>query len=202
MKKLAIGLLFTFLTFSLNEGAIAETYKIDNAHSNVTFKVGHLGITKVPGRFNKFEGIINFDDFFTEPKEIKNANTNVSIDLSSVDTGIKKRDEHLKSKDFFNVADYPEMKFESEKIKVTGDKTFDIIGNLTLHGVTQPVVLKAKYNGKAVSPFDGVEKVAFTADTKINRKDYGLTWNKQLEAGGFLVGEEVEIYLEIEADKK
>lgn len=202
MKSLSKGILSLTLALGLFVPATADTYKIDGAHTKAVFTVKHLGISNVTGQFTKVNGSLDFDDFFTSPEKAKDAKTNAVIEVTSIDTGIPKRDDHLKSKDFFDATEYPDIKFTSKEVKVTGDKTFDILGDFTMHGVTKPVVLNAVYNGQAKDPFSGVEKIAFTANTKINRKDYGLTWNKQLETGNFLVGEEIDITLEVEADKQ
>ena len=169
----------------------SASYTIDASHSEVQFKVRHLGISNVTGSFPVFEGQFNFDD--GEPQA---SAVSVTIDAASIDTGTDARDEHLRSPDFFDVAEFPELRFESTSVEPTGEG-WKVQGNLTIRGVTLPVVLDTEYLGAAVDPW-GKSRVGFAATTKINRKDYGLTWNKALEAGGLLVGEEVEIMLAIQ----
>lgn len=169
----------------------ASSYTIDASHSEVQFKVRHLGISNVTGSFPAFEGQFNFVEGEPEGSAVL-----VTIDASSIDTGTDARDEHLRSPDFFNVAEFPELRFESTSVESQGE-SLKVNGNLTIRGVTLPVVLDAEYRGAVVDPW-GNFRVGFAASTKINRKDFGLTWNKALEAGGLLVGEEVEILLEIE----
>ena len=171
--------------------ASSADYTIDPAHSQVGFRVRHLGISTVTGSFPTFEGQLAFD-----ASEPEGGMVSVTIDASSIDTGTAARDEHLRSPDFFNVAEFPEVRFRSTSVE-THDEGLTVRGDLMIRGVTRPVVLKAEYRGSAVDPW-GNSRVAFAASTKINRKDFGLTWNKALEAGGLLVGEEVEILLEIE----
>ncbi len=173
----------------------AADYTIDASHSQVQFKVRHLGISNVTGNFPVFEGQFTFDSGALEGGGLR-----VAIDASSIDTGTDARDEHLRSAEFFEVAKYPELRFESNSVEISDDG-MKVRGDLTIRDVTRPVVLEAEYLGAAVDPW-GNSRVGFSARTKINRKDYGLTWNKALEAGGLLVGEEVEILLEIEGIEK
>jgi len=176
----------------------AATYKIDPSHSSVTFKVRHL-VSKTQGEFKKFEGTINYD-----AKNPKNSSTHAVIQVGSVDTGLKKRDDHLRSKDFFNVAMHPKMTFETTKItkvKKKGTRA-ELVGKLTLNGVTKPVILDITFNGKAKDPFGGNERIGFTATTKIDRRDFRMTWNHEGEDGSLLVGNEVEIILELEGIKE
>lgn len=174
----------------------AATYDIDPAHSAVTFKVGHMAISKVSGRFEKFSGTIEYT-----PGETKTWKTEAVIETASVNTGVEARDAHLRGPDFFDTEKFPTMTFKS--VKVTGYKNMKgkLHGELTLHGITKPVVLEVEGSGPAVDPW-GNERMAATAVTTINRKDFGLGWNKVLETGGLLVGEKVEITLEIEAVKR
>lgn len=167
-------------------------YQIDSAHSKVGFEIPHLVISTVEGRFQKYDGSIDLADNF-EKSSVK-----ANIDIASIDTGNEKRDEHLKSGDFFDAKKFPTMKFESTGIKGTPE-SFKVTGNLTLHGVTKPVTLDAKYLGSVNDGF-GNQKVAINAKTTINRKDFGLTWNNAVEAGP-VVGDEVTIDLRIEAGK-
>jgi polyisoprenoid-binding protein YceI len=175
--------------------AAATSYKVDDAHTSVTFSVRHL-FTSVEGRFKTFEGQIEFDPAAPEKTTVKG-----TIDAASIDTNVQKRDDHLRSPDFFDVAKHPKIEFVStgvsdvDKTKNTGK----IQGNLTMHGVTKPVVLDAQFLGAATDPW-GNKKAGFTASTVINRKDFGLGWNQALESGGVLVGDDVTIRLNVEGN--
>jgi polyisoprenoid-binding protein YceI len=180
----------------LSAPAGAATYKIDPTHSAVTFTVQHMGISKVHGRFDKFSGTVDY-----VPGDMKNWKTEAVIEVASINTNVEARDKHLRGEDFFDTEKFPVMTFTSTKVgKVKGMKG-KLYGNLTLHGVTKPVVLSVEGGGPATDPW-GNERVAATAKTTINRKDFGLAWNKVLEAGGLLVGEKVDIVIEIEAVKE
>jgi len=169
-----------------------EIYDIDPAHSTVGFKVKHMGISTVPGKFAKFKGTITLDKH-----ESTAARVEAVIETSSIDTGIEARDKHLKSPDFFDVDKFPEMRFVSTKISRMKDDAFVMEGNLTLHGVTKPVKLDAVFGGEAKDPWGGM-RAACSATGTLDRKDFGLAWNKVLETGGLLVGEKVQIAIEIE----
>ena len=184
---------FAVMVAMLSGGAAtwASSYNIDASHSEVQFKVRHLGISNVTGSFPVFEGQFTFD--MSQPE---GSAVSVTIDASSINTGTDARDEHLRSPDFFNVAEFPQLRFESTSVESQGEN-LKVHGNLTIRGVTLPVVLDTEFRGAVVDPW-GNSRVGFAATTKINRKDYGLTWNKALEAGGLLVGEEVEIMLAIQ----
>jgi polyisoprenoid-binding protein YceI len=173
-----------------------EIYTIDKSHSEAVFQVRHL-VTKVRGRFTDFEGVIRVD------RERPGLSSVVfSIDAASVDTDVADRDTHLKSPDFFDVAQYPELRFVSKNVKpgFRGDHV-DIVGDLTIKGITREVTLRVEPHGQAKDPW-GNTRAAFTAKTTIDRKDFGLTWNQALETGGVLVGDAVEIEAEIEAVKQ
>lgn len=193
MKKYILAVLA--LPALLAQGT-AATYDIDAAHSAVTFKVAHMAISKVSGRFEKFSGTIEYT-----PGETRSWKTEAVIETASVSTGVEARDAHLRGPDFFDAEKFPKLTFRS--LKVSGYKNMKgkLHGELTLHGVTRPIVLEVEGGGPAVDPW-GNERMAATAVTTINRKDFGLGWNKVLETGGLLVGEKVEITLEIEAVKR
>lgn len=171
------------------------TYGIDKAHSEMTFQVRHL-LTKVRGRFSEFEGTIEYSDEHPEQSTV-----NVTIQATSIDTNERDRDTHLRSADFFDIEKFPALTFTSRTITRKGGNAFDLQGDLTIHGVTQPVHFDVEYLGKAKDPW-GNERIAFEAETTINRKDYGLHWNAALETGGFLVGDDVKISLSIQAVPK
>jgi polyisoprenoid-binding protein YceI len=186
---------FTAFAFAACVGmASAETYSVDTAHSDVAFKVRHMGISNVTGKFEKFGGT-----FTVDPKNVKATTGNLSIDVNSITTGNAKRDAHLKGEDFFDAAKYPEIKFVSKEVKDVNDKdsTCTLVGDLTIHGITKDVALKVKGGGIMKDGW-GNERAAFTASGKINRFDYGLKWNKTVEAGGLVVGPEVELNLAFE----
>jgi len=171
--------------------ALAATYEADPSHSNVDFTVRHI-VSKVNGSFRAFKGTFDFDD-----KKPENSKANFTVDATSIDTGNAKRDDHLRSPDFFDTKKFPQLSFVSTKFgKASGD-VYKLDGNLTLHGVTKPVSFDVEFLGQAKDP-QGKMRSGFTAKSKINRKDFGLTWNKSLETGGVLVGEEVELNIQVE----
>ena len=169
-----------------------RTYKIDKSHSEAIFQVRHL-VTKVRGRFTDFEGAIDFNEAAPEQSSV-----HFTINAKSIDTAEPDRDTHLRSADFFDIEKYPQITFVSKKIVKRSAETFDVTGDLTIHGVTKEVVLPVAHLGKAKDPW-GNERLGFEAETGINRKDYGLSWNAALETGGFLVGDEVKISIQIQA---
>ncbi|MCB0064849.1 MAG: YceI family protein [Caldilineaceae bacterium] len=169
---------------------------MDTGHSHIQFSARHMMISKVRGEFRQFDGTVNLD-------ESSPANTTVAItiDAASVNTRENDRDTHLKSADFLNVEAYPTLTFQSTRVEVTGEDRAKLHGDLTIRDVTRPVVLNVEYSGKSKSPW-GTENYGFEAHTKINRKDWGLTWNVALETGGVLVGEEITIDIELELVKQ
>lgn len=177
--------------------ALAENWKIDPAHTAVEFKIKHLMISWVKGTFTDVQGAVVFDE--AEPEK---AAVNVQIATASVDTGNKKRDDHLRSPDFFDVASYPVMSFVSKTVTLANGIPTEINGDLTLHGETRAVTLDVEeFSPTIIDPWGNTRRGA-SASTTINRKDFGLTWNKALEAGGVVVGEEVRISLEVELIKE
>ena len=173
----------------------AATYQIDADHSSVGFRVRHL-IGHVNGQFNKFEGAFDY-----EPKKPQTWKTSAKIDASSVDTKVQKRDDHLRSADFLDVKNYPEITFVSTKVSGIKGSRAKLIGKLTIHGVTKNVSLDLEIGG-IDKDAGGNERAAFSARTKINRKDFGLKWNDVTESGGVLVGDIVEISIEAEGVKQ
>ncbi len=172
----------------------AAPYKLDLTHGEVGFSVTHLMISKVKGRFAKYDGGFDFD-----PKKNDLKNVDIKIDMSSINTDNKDRDDHLKKDDFFNIAKFPTMTFKSDKVEMKDGKPSKIIGNLTLRGVTKPVTLDVEYRGAMTDPW-GKEKIGFSATGKINRKDFGVNWNKALDKGGVAVSEEVMISIDGQAE--
>ncbi|MGD0119391.1 MAG: YceI family protein [Candidatus Binatus sp.] len=176
--------------------AHADTWQIDPAHTNVEFTVRHMMISNVKGQFQKTTGTITING-----NDPASATIDATIDASSVDTRVERRDTHLKSPDFLDVAKYPTITFKSTKVEAAGPGKFKVTGDLTLHGVTKPVVLDVESSGAPVKVMGGLHAGA-SATTKINRSDFGLSWNKALETGGVVVGDEVAISIDVEAIKK
>lgn len=191
-KSMSLALSLALLA-ALSGLASAASYQVDTAHTSVTFHVRHL-FTKVMGRFDKFEGKIEFD-----PAKPAEAKVEGSIDAASINTNNEKRDTHLRSKDFFDVEQFPKITFASTKVSDVDGQRGKLHGNLTIRGVEKPVVLDVEYLGTGSDPW-GNKKSGFSAKTKINRKDFGLAWNEALEAGGVLVGDEIEIEIAAEGN--
>jgi len=172
---------------------MAAIWKIDEAHSSVEFVVKHMMVSRTKGRFTKFDGAITLDE-----ENLANSSAKVEIDVASIDTHDEKRDAHLRSADFFDAEQFPTITFVSTEVRPRGGDKFQLIGDLTIKGVTEKVVIDAEKTGQGTSPW-GQQVVGFEAKTDIDRKDYGLTWNVALETGGFLVGDNIKINLEVEA---
>jgi len=174
----------------------ASTWNIDPDHSNIGFKVRHLMVSNVKGSFDKYTATVELNE-----QDVTQSKVTATIDTSSVNTHVQKRDEDLRSANFFDVAKYPAMTFLSKKVVRTGDDHFTVTGDLTLHGVTREVVLDVEgMSHESKDPWGNIRRGA-TATAKINRKDFGLTWNAVLETGGVVVGDEVAILLEVEMIK-
>ena|SRR5271168_4082291 len=177
--------------------ARADTWQIDPMHTSVEFTVRHMMISNVKGTFQKTAGTVT-----TNGSDPASATIDATIDASSVDTRVERRDAHLKSPDFLDVAKYPTITFKSTKIEAAGPGKFTVTGDLTLHGVTKPVVLDVETAGAPIKDPMGNMRAGASATTKIKRSDFGLTWNKALETGGMVVGDEVAISIDVEAIKK
>jgi polyisoprenoid-binding protein YceI len=171
-------------------------WQIDFAHSEIAFTVRHMMISKVRGRFEEFDGSVDFD--LDNPAE---TTVSVDVDVASIDTRDEDRNNHLRSPDFFDVESYPTMHFESSRVERTGEKTAKLFGDLTIKDVTREIVLDVTYAGMAKSPW-GSTSAGFSASGTINRKDWGLNWNQALETGGVLVGDKVQIDVEVELIKQ
>ncbi len=169
-------------------------WDFDLTHSSVNFHVRHLMVSKVRGSFHKWGGTLELDD-----NDLANSRLNVTIEAASVDTKENKRDAHLRSPDFLDVENHPNITFKSSKIEKDGE-AYKVFGDITIHGVTKPVVLEVEGGGQVKDPWGGT-RTGFSAKARLNRKDFGLTWNLALEAGGFVVGDKLEISIEIEAVK-
>jgi polyisoprenoid-binding protein YceI len=172
------------------------TYKIDAAHSEVTFKVKHLMIASVTGQFKEFDGSMT-----AEKADFTDASINFEALVNSITTGNDQRDGHLKSDDFFAAEKYPKLTFKSTAIQKLDEETYNLTGNLTIRDVTKPVTLKVTYGGQIIDPW-GQTKLGFEIEGKINRKDFGLTWSATTETGGIVVSDDVKLHLNIELTKQ
>jgi len=172
------------------------TYKIDAAHSEVTFKVKHLMIASVTGQFKEFDGSMT-----AEKADFTDASIDFEALINSITTGNDQRDGHLKSDDFFAAEKYPKLTFKSTAIQKLDEETYNLTGNLTIRDVTKPVTLKVTYGGQIIDPW-GQTKLGFEIEGKINRKDFGLTWSATTETGGIVVSDDVKLHLNIELTKQ
>jgi polyisoprenoid-binding protein YceI len=177
-----------------NETSAATQWVLDPAHSELTFKVRHLMISNVKGAFTKFNAVIEGEDFTKAP-------IMVTVDTASVTTHDENRDGHLRSAEFFDVANFPEMTFTSNSFTSEGDDQYKLKGSLTIKGKSHPVTLDVEFGGINTDPW-GNKKAGFSVNGKINRQDWGLNWNTPLEAGGVLLGDDVRIIAEVQLVKK
>ncbi len=183
-------LLLSVLSFTVAP-VHAATYTVDADHSSVTFKVKHL-LSKTQGQFKKFEGTVDF-----EPGKPETWSAAGLIQVASIDTNSAERDKHLLTADFFDAQNNPTIEFKTTEVKESTETTAKVEGIMKMHGVEKPIVLDVTIGGIAADPW-GNTRAAFSATTKIDRKDFGMVWNKTLDKGGLMVGEEVEISLEVE----
>jgi polyisoprenoid-binding protein YceI len=168
-------------------------WAIDAYHSSVTFTIRHM-MSKVRGQMKVKEGWIEVDS-----EELSTARVDVVLDAASIDTGVEMRDNHLRSADgHFDVANYPTITFKSKRVDGKDASNFKLVGDVTIHGITKEVTLDASFNGEGKDPW-GNRRLSFDAGTKLNRKDYNLTWNQALEAGGFILGDDVKLEIGVEA---
>ncbi len=194
MKKILA--FFAVFIFWLSGPSSAAIYVIDPAHSEIAFSVSHLVISHVKGRFHKFEGEFEFDK-----ANVKLTSAWLKIRAESIDTDVDKRDNHLRSSDFFGVAQYPLITFKLKSCKRTIANRMVAFGDITIHGVTKGIILRGEFLGAATGP-QGKKRVGFTAGGVINRRDFGLTWNQIIETGGVLVGDEIKLIIEVEGIEK
>lgn len=174
----------------------ATTWVIDPMHSEVQFKVKHLMVSTVTGLFSRYEGTVEMaDDDFADAK------INFSAEIDSISTGNEQRDGHLKSGEFFDAEQFPKLTFTSTGMKKTGEDTYDLIGDLTIHGVTKPVTLKVEYGGQ-MQDFYGQTKAGFELSGVLKRKEFGLTWDGVTEAGGVVVSDDVRLVMNIQLTKQ
>ncbi len=192
MKKSLLTLALAAVLGAATVPALAETWSVDASHSTVGFAVRHMMVSNVKGSFDKFTASVE-----GSPADPGTAKISASIEIGSVNTREPKRDEHLRSADFFDAAKFPQMTFASTKVEKVSATKAKVTGNLTLRGVTKPVVLDVEYTEAVKSPW-GKTVVGATATGKINRKDFGVSWSKSLDGGGVVVADEVTIQLELE----
>ena len=176
--------------------AAAQTWKIDSAHSTATFTVRHMMVSNVHGRFGKVEGTIVYDG-----KNIGAATAEATIDATTITTDNEKRDAHLKSPDFFDAAGFPTITFKSKRAEVVGKGRFKLIGDLTMRGTTKEVVLDVEGPTDPVTA-NNSQRVGATATTTINRQDFGVSWSRSIDGGGYVVSDEVKITIELELIKQ
>jgi len=167
-------------------------FNLDAAHSSIDFSVKHMMVSKVKGSFTNFTAEVE-----ANPEDLTGATISFDIDVKSINTNNEDRDNHLRSGDFFDVEGFPSIKFVATDIKKTDEGEYDVTGDITIKDVTKPITFEAEYGGKGTNPW-GQEVVAFSANTKISRKEFNLTWNQALETGGVLVGDDIKITIEIQ----
>jgi polyisoprenoid-binding protein YceI len=172
------------------------TYNFDPAHSEVTFKIKHLMISTVTGNFSKVNATLAADK-----EDFTDAKITFEADTDSISTNNEQRDGHLKAEDFFNVAKFPKLTFESTSITKKNDEDYTLTGNLTIRDVTKPVTLDVTYNGSTIDPWKQT-KIGFEINGKINRKDFGLVWNAVTETGGFLLNDDVKLHAQVQFVKQ
>ena len=182
------------LAGSAATSSAADKYTVDPSHSSIGFAVRHMVVSKVKGYFNEYTATILYDD-----KDITKSSAEVTIKTASIDTRDAKRDEHLRTPDFFDAAKYPEITFKSKRIEKSGEG-FVAVGDLTMRGVTKEIQLPFTFAGVVTDPW-GNTRLGLSASTKLNRQDYGVSWSKSLDSGGLVVSDDVEIAIEIEAIK-
>jgi polyisoprenoid-binding protein YceI len=185
------------LALSFPAAASAATYEINPAHSGASFAVKHMMVSTVRGEFGKLTGFATIDD--ADPKK---SQIEATIDASTINTRVDKRDAHLRGPDFFDVGKYPAITFKSTNVKRAAAGKYKVTGDLTMHGVTRSVVLDVDSPAKELKDPMGQVARGATATTKLNRKDFGLNWNKALEAGGVLVGDQVDVTIDLELNRK
>jgi len=194
MKRITVAML-ALLVGLAGAASAADTWTVDKAHSTVTFKIRHL-MSKVTGSFGDLDGTIT-----TDFANLGASGVTFTIQAASIDTANADRDKHLRSADFFDVEKFPTVTFTSSKITKTGETTFAVTGTFTMHGVSKEITLPVTFLGAAQDPW-GNTKAGFEIATTLSRTDYGIVWNKALETGGFLLGDEVEVMINLEVAKK
>lgn len=196
MRRLAI-LAAVVLCLTAPRGVLAAAWEFDPAHTGVQFKVRHLMVASVRGNFEKVSGKIVYDE-----ADVTKSSADITIDAASINTRVAKRDEDLRSPNFLDVAKHPAITFKSKRVEKSGNGTLKMTGDLTIRGVTKEVTLAVEGPTPAIKDPMGNSRVGGQASTKINRKDFGLVWNRTLETGGVAVGDEVEITIDVEIYRK
>jgi len=190
-KLFALG---AALAFAAPAGA-GQIYSVDTSHATVLFQVRHF-MTQVAGQFQEFEGSIEIDREKPESSSVR-----FTIDAASIDTSQERRDNHLRSADFFDVATHPKITFVSTSVKPVGDDTYEVTGDFTMRGVTKRITLPVKVLGELKDPW-GNQRIGFEIETVLDRKDYGVSWNQTLDQGGVVLGDEVKVSINLEAVQK
>ncbi|MBI3221021.1 MAG: YceI family protein [Bacteroidetes bacterium] len=193
MKTLIIS---TLVLLSTLANAQTTQWGYDDTHAKVGFSISHFGISETEGKFTKFSGTVLSDKL-----DFSDAKIEITIDVNSINTEAPQRDAHLKSADFFDVAKFPSIVFKSKKLTATGKNKYKLIGDITMHGVTKEITLDVIYKGTVVDPYKNT-KAGFKLSGTLNRNDFGLSWNGKLASGEILVGNEVELLINIELIKK
>lgn len=193
MYRLTLTAVVLMLVLAISSPA--ATWKLDKAHSSIGFSVRHMVISKTTGTFGEFDGTVEFDGVNFETGSVE-----VTAQMASVDTDNAKRDDHLKSADFFEVEKYPTMTFKSTKVKSTGKDSFELTGMLTIKGISREVTFDSEFNGAVSDPM-GNRRAGFSAETEIDRQDFNVSFSKVLDSGGLVVGDMVKLMLELEVIK-
>ena len=186
-----------FLAVAAPVAALAQTsaWTMDPTHAHATFTIRHMAITNVRGEFQKVAGTLKLDE-----KDVTKSSVEATIDAASIDTRVADRDNHLRSPDFFDVAKDPEIAFRSRKVTPAGKDRYDVLGTLTMHGVAKEITLPVAFLGLTKDPW-GNDRAGFEISMTLNRKDFGIVWNKTLDTGGLMLGDDVEVTINIEATK-
>jgi polyisoprenoid-binding protein YceI len=193
MQTKLVRYVFSILILLAPAAVSASTWNINPDHSSVQFQVRYMGLVNVKGSFDKFQGVVQLDE-----KNLSKSSVKVTIESASINTGVEKRDEHLRTDDFFDCPKYPTITFVSKKVTPTGKGKLKVMGDLTMLGVTREVVLDVDGPTPEVKDPWGNFRRGATAKTKLNRKDFGMTWNNVLDTGGVMIGDEVSVILELE----
>lgn len=176
--------------------ANAQTWQLDKSHSSVKFSVTHMMVSETEGNFKSFTANVS-----AQKEDFSDLSADFTIQVKSINTDDEKRDGHLASPDFFDAEKYPTITFKSTSFKKVGEKSYKLAGEITMHGVTKPVTFDVKYNGTAKDPY-GNTKAGFRASTVVKRSDFNISWNKVLDTGGFALSDEVQVFVNIELNKK
>ena len=192
MKKLLVAAALSVLAVA---PAFADTYKIDPGHSEVSFQIRHM-VSQVRGRFNAFSGTVQMD-----PKNLAASSVEFTIKAESIDTNVADRDKHLRGADFFDVEKFPEITFKSKSVKAAGKDKYNVLGTLTMHGVSKDITLPVTFLGEGKDPWGGI-RAGFETATTLNRKDFGIVWNKAVDNGGVLLGDDVKVEINLETVKQ